>query len=70
MLAYGISFGVIALNIMAMSKGVNLKDMPVLESLGYVFVPLLSLFVLKEKITKWTIISMGLIIIGITIFYM
>ena len=68
--AYGISFGVLAFNIMAMSKGVNLKDMPILESLGYVFVPLLSLVVLKEKITKWTVVSIVMIISGIIVFYL
>lgn len=68
--AYGISFGVLAFNIMAMSKGVNLKDMPILESSGYIFVPLLSFLVLKEKVTKQLILSMFLIIIGIVIFYL
>lgn len=53
-----------------MSKGVKLKDMPILESLGYAFVPLLSYMVLKEKITKRTMVSIVLILIGIYVFYL
>lgn len=68
--AYAIFFGSLFINITAMSKGVNLKDMPILESLGYIYVPLLSFLVLKEKITKWTLISMMLIISGIIVFYL
>ena len=68
-LAYLIFFGSLIINITAMSRGVNLKDLPVLESLGYVFVPILSWFFLKEKIDKRILLSMTLIIIGIIIFY-
>ena len=67
--AYGIFFGSLLVNITAMSKGVKLKDMPILESLGYVFVPLLSYMVLKEEITKRTLVSIVLILIGIYVFY-
>lgn len=68
--AYTIFFGSLFINITAMSKGVKLKDMPILESLGYVFVPLLSYMVLKEKITKRTLVSIVLILIGIYVFYL
>lgn len=68
--AYGIFFGSLLINITAMSKGVKLKDMPILESLGYVFVPLLSYMVLKENITKRTLVSIMLILIGIYVFYL
>ena len=68
--AYAIFFGSLLINITSMSKGVKLKDMPILESLGYVFVPLLSYMVLKEKITKRTLVSIVLILIGIYVFYL
>ena len=68
--AYIIFFGSLVINITAMSKGVNLKDMPILESLGYIFVPLLSFFVLKEKISKKNILSIFLILTGIIVFYL
>jgi len=68
--AYVIFFGSLIINITAMSHGVHLKDMPILESLGYIFVPLLSSWVLKEKITKRTLGCMTLILLGIYIFYL
>ena len=68
--AYTIFFGSLFINITAMSKGMKLKDMPILESLGYVFVPLLSYMVLMEKITKRTLVSIALILIGIYVFYL
>ena len=67
--SYGIMFATLVTNIYAMSKGVLLKDMPVLEALGYVFVPLLSFFLLKEQIERKTIFSILLIFTGIIIFY-
>lgn len=67
--AYGILFASLLVNIWAMSKGVQLKEMAMLESLGYVFVPLLSFLVLKEKISKRTIFGIGVIILGIVVFY-
>lgn len=67
-LAYGIFFGSLFVNITAMQHGVELKSIPIIESLGYIFVPLLSFLVLKEKLSKRTIASMLFILIGVIIF--
>lgn len=67
--AYAIMFGTLVANIYAMSRGVMLKDMPILEATGYIFVPLLSYFFLKENITYQNIVSITLIIVGIFVFY-
>lgn len=67
--AYGIFFCSIPINIMAMKHGIGLKDIPILESLGYIFVPILSYVFLHEKMSIRIILSVVLIIIGITIFY-
>ena len=67
--AYAITFASLLINITAMSKGVNLKDLPILESLGYIFVPLLTYIVLGEALNRRTITSMILIMLGIVIFY-
>lgn len=69
-LAYGIMFATIITNIFAMRNGVQLKDMPILEAAGYIFVPVLSFFVLKEKITVRTWGSIALILVGMMIFYL
>ena len=41
---------------------------PVLESLSYIFVGILSVYVLKEKVTKKGLVGMALIIIGVIVF--
>ena len=67
--SYSIMFASMAVNIYAMSCGVGLKEMPILESVGYIFVPLLSIIFLKEKVGAQELIAMMMIIIGILIFY-
>lgn len=64
---YSIFFIVAFVNAWAM-KGIELKLVPVLEATGYIFVLLLSLLVLKEKINKNKIIGNIIIIIGIIVF--
>lgn len=70
MVSYGIMFATLITNIYAMKHGVLLKDMPILEATGYVFVPLLSSFFLAEKISRYTICAIVLIILGIIVFYL
>ena len=50
-------------------KGVPYKNEPIIESLGYIFVMILSNRILKEKITKKKLIGNLLILIGIIIYY-
>lgn len=69
MVSYGIIFSALFTNIYAMKHGVMLKDMPILEATGYIFVPLLSHLFLSERISKYNISSIVLIILGIIIFY-
>ena len=70
MVSYGIMFATLITNIYAMKHGVLLKDMPILEATGYVFVPLLSSFFLAEKVSICNICSIVLIILGIIVFYL
>ena len=67
--AYGIMFATLVTNIYAMSHGVMLKDMPILESLGYVFVPILSAMFFHEQINKKSIVVICLILLGIIVNY-
>ena len=39
-----------------------------IEALGYVFIPLLSITILKEKISKKQILGISIILLGIVIF--
>ncbi len=52
-----------------MRHGVQLKEMAMLESLGYIFVPLLSVVLLKEQVSKRIVCGILLIIFGIVVFY-
>ena len=51
-------------------KGVPYKNEPIIESLGYIFVMILSNRILKEKITKKKVLGNALILIGIAVYYM
>lgn len=68
--SYGIFFCTLLINIWAMSNGLELKELAMLESLGYVFVPLLSFLVLKETISVRTISAIIVILFGIFVFYL
>ena len=69
-IAYAVFFLALLVNIWALSRGVQLKEIAMLESLGYVFVPILSFLILKEKISRRTICATLMVILGIFAFYM
>ncbi len=69
-IAYCVLFISVIFNVIALSHGVNVKDLPILEALGYVFVPILSLVFLKEEITKRNAWALLVIICGIVVFYL
>lgn len=56
-------------NIYAMSKGVQLKEVGIIESLSYLFVPVMAFFIFGEKLSWRKIGAIGVIIIGIIIFF-
>ncbi|MGN1239874.1 MAG: hypothetical protein ACI4TV_03255 [Paludibacteraceae bacterium] len=66
---YAIMFACMALNIVAMSHGVKLKEVSIIESLSYLFVPLLSFLIFKEKLTGTRIVAISVIIVGIIVFF-
>ena len=68
-ISYSIMLATMFVNIYAMSCAVGLKELPILEALGYIFVPLLSIIFLKEKIGTKELIAMTMIVIGILIFF-
>lgn len=68
-LGYGLMVISTVLTILAF-QGLDYKNGPVIESLGYIFVMLLSRFILKEKITKKKIFGNALILLGIVVFYL
>lgn len=57
------------LNVYCMSKGVQVKEVSIIESLSYLFVPLLSWLFFKEPITLRKCIAIIVIMSGIIIFF-
>jgi multidrug transporter EmrE-like cation transporter len=49
-------------------RGIPMNFGPILESSGYLFVSILSLIFLKEKISKKTLMGLGIIIAGIVVY--
>lgn len=66
---YAIMFASMVVNIWAMSKGVLVKEVSIIESLSYLFVPALSFFLFREKLTWKKIGAIGVIIVGIIVFF-
>jgi drug/metabolite transporter (DMT)-like permease len=60
---YAIMACSLVLNIFCMSRGVQVKEVSVIESLSYLFVPCLAFLIFREKIT-WRKAGAILIIIG------
>lgn len=69
-LAYSVFLLSVIINVIALGHGVNVKDLPILEALGYIFVPILSYIFIKEKITKRCATAILMILGGIIIFYL
>ena len=51
-------------------RGLAYKNGPIIESLGYILVMLLSGIFLKEKITSRKVAGTALILVGIVVFYL
>ena len=50
--------------------GMDYKNGPIIESLGYILVMILSYCLLKEKVTKKKIAGYVLILTGVIVFYL
>ena len=67
---YSILFATMMINIFAMSRGVQLKEVSIIESMSYLFVPALSFVMFKEKLTWRKILAIGIIITGVIVFFL
>ena len=66
-LAYGLFLGSSLLTVLAY-KGVPLSMGPILEATGYIWVSLLGMLILKERITKKKLLGLLVIVVGIVLF--
>ncbi len=67
---YAIMLAAMVANIFAMSRGVLVKEVSIMESLSYLFVPCLAFFLFKEKITHRRIGAIAIIITGVILFFL
>lgn len=69
MCGYGMMGISLLMNIFAMSKGIQVKEVSIMESLSYLFVPFLSFLVFKEKLSWRKIGAIAMIMIGVIVFF-
>jgi len=67
---YGIMGGAMLLNVFCLSHGVQVKEISIIESLSYLFVPLLSWLFFKEPVTWRKAIAIIVIMVGVIVFFM
>ena len=67
---YGIMGTSLLLNIFCLSHGVQVKEISIMESLSYLFVPLLSWIFFKERISWRKVGAIMVIMLGVAVFFM
>ncbi len=66
---YSIMGLVVLVNIFAMSRGVQLKEVGIIESLSYLFVPCLSWMIFGEKLNRIKLLAIAIIMCGVIVFF-
>lgn len=66
---YGIMGASLLLNIFCLSHGVQVKEVSIIESLSYLFVPVFSCFFFKESITWRKAGAIAIIMLGVIVFF-
>lgn len=59
----------LVLNIFCMNRGVQVKEVSAIESLSYLFVPTMAFVLFKEKLTARKVCAIGIIMVGVIIFF-
>ena len=67
---YGIMFAAMMANIWCMHRGLLLKELSIIESMSYLFVPALSWALFKEPISWRKGLAIGVIITGVIVFFL
>ncbi len=66
---YSIMGASLLLNIFCLSHGVQVKEVSIIESLSYLFVPCLSWLFFKERITWRKAGAITVIMVGVVVFF-
>lgn len=67
---YLVLFGTMVVNIACMHHGLQLKELSVIESTSYLFVPVLSWYLFDERMSRRKMIAIALIITGVVVFFL
>lgn len=67
---YGVMFATMVVNIWCMHKGLLLKEISIIESMSYLFVPGLSWAIFREPLSRRKAVAIGIIVIGIIVFFL
>jgi len=67
---YAVMFAAMVANIWCMHRGLQLKELSIIESLSYLFVPALSWLLFKEQITRRKALAITIILIGVIVFFL
>ncbi len=67
---YGIMGASLLLNIFCLSHGVQVKEVSIIESLSYLFVPVFACLLFKETITWRKACAIAVIMAGVLVFFM
>lgn len=66
---YAIMACSLVMNIWCMSNGVQVKEVSVIESMSYLFVPVLAFVLFKEKLSARKVCAIAIIISGVILFF-
>lgn len=66
---YGIMGASLLLNIFCLSHGLQVKEVSIIESLSYLFVPVFSWIIFKESITWRKAGAIAVIMAGVVVFF-
>ena len=67
---YTLMFAAMIANIWCMHQGLQLKELSIIESMSYLFVPTLSWLLFEERINLRKGVAIGIIIIGVIVFFL
>lgn len=66
---YVLLFAAMVANIWCMHQGLQLKELSIIESTSYFFVPMLSWIIFREPLNLRKVLAIGIIIIGVIVFF-
>jgi len=67
---YTLMLAAMVANIGCLHMGLQLKELSIIESMSYFFVPALSWWVFKEPVSRRKALAIGIIIAGVVVFFL